>query len=94
MQGDSDAALLRFRQVYESVTEYTIYGWATKGWNPYSWFVFQRRSLPIDILPQVVRPPLPPELVERLLPLVDLHRAAGEFDRANEVHRQLMGMRD
>ncbi len=94
LRGDSDAALLRYRQVYEALTEYTIYGWATKGWNPYSWFVFQRRSLPIDILPQVVRPPLPPDLVERLLPLVDLHRAAGEVDRADEVHRQLMGLRD
>ncbi len=88
-RGNSESALIRYRQVYEAVTDYTIYGWGTKGWNPYAWFVFGRRSLPVDILPQLIRPPLPPDLVERLLPLVELHEARGEPEIAQEVHRQL-----
>jgi len=89
LRGDTEAALIRFRQVYEALTDYTIYGWGTKGWDPYSWFVFQRRSLPVDILPQMIRPPLPPEMVERLMPLVDLYHAEGETESANEVYQQL-----
>ena len=91
MQGDSETALIQYRQVYEAVTDYTIYGWGTRGWNPYAWFVFQRRSLPVDILPQFVRPPLQSDLIERLLPLVDLYRDRGEIEAANEVYHQLTG---
>ncbi len=91
LQGESDLALIRYRQVYEALTEYTVYGWGTKGWNPYSWFVFQRRSLPEDILPQLHRPPLPPDLVERMLPLVDLYNTQGDTDAANEVLFKLTG---
>jgi len=91
MKGDSETALIQYRQVYKAVTDYTIYGWGTKGWNPYAWFVYQRRSLPVDMLPQLVRPPLPPDLIERLMPLVELHNSRGETDTANEVYRQLIG---
>ncbi len=90
-RGDNELAFIRYRQVYEALTQYTIYGWGTKGWNPYSWFVFQRRSLPEDILPQLPRPPLPPDLVERLMPLVALYNAQGETDAASEVLNRLKG---
>lgn len=84
-QGASTQALIYYQQVYESVSDETIYGWGTKGWDPYAWFVFQRRSLPVDILPQLERLPLPPDLVERLMPLAALYEAAGEYDKAGEV---------
>ncbi|MBL6982423.1 MAG: O-antigen ligase family protein [Anaerolineales bacterium] len=91
MRGETELALIRYRQVYEALTEYTIFGWGTKGWNPYAWFVFQRRSLPEDILPQLYRPPLPPDLVERLMPLVELYQTQGDTDAANEVLYRLTG---
>ena len=94
LRGDTELALIRYRQVYEALTQYTIYGWGTKGWNPYAWFVFQRRSLPEDILPQLQRPPLPPDLIERLMPLVELYNDQGDTDAASEVLHRLQGSTD
>ncbi len=89
LQGDEEAAFSRYQQVYEAVTEYTINGWGSKGWNPYAWFVFRRGGLPLDVLPQFIRIDLTPGLAERLLPLVSMYEERGEFAEAEEVRRAL-----
>ena len=88
-RGDPLQALVYFQQVYVAVTDTTIYGWGTKGWDPYAWFVFQRRSLPVDLLPQLDRLPLTPELIKRLMPLADLYEKMGEQVKSDEVIRTL-----
>ncbi|MBI3763284.1 MAG: hypothetical protein HY260_15670, partial [Chloroflexi bacterium] len=89
-QGDTDAALVRYRQAFDAVTDYTIFGWGSWGWNPYAWFVFQRRSLPVDVLPQLTRADFTPDLGRRLLPLGALYESRGEDESALFVYRRLL----
>ncbi|MBI3361918.1 MAG: hypothetical protein HY023_12505, partial [Chloroflexi bacterium] len=89
-QGDTDAALVRYRQAFDAVTDYTIFGWGSWGWNPYAWFVFQRRSLPVDVLPQLTRADFTPDLGRRLLALGALYESRGEDESALLVYRRLL----
>lgn len=89
-RGDSDAAIARYRQAFDAVTEYTVYGWGSWGWNPYAWFVFQRRGLPVDVLPQVTRAEFTSALGRRLLPLGELYEARGDRESALMVYRRVL----
>ena len=85
MQGEDEAAFERFKLLYEMVTEYPIAGWGRKGRNEYAWIVFRRAGLPLDVLPQVIRIDLTPELASGLIPLIDLYQERGEIDAAEQV---------
>jgi tetratricopeptide (TPR) repeat protein len=85
MQGEEEAAFERYKFLYEMVTEYPIDGWGRKGRPIYAGVVFRRSGLPLDVLPQVIRIDLTPELASRLLPLVEMYKARGEFDAARDV---------
>jgi tetratricopeptide (TPR) repeat protein/O-antigen ligase len=90
MQGNEEAAFMRFKLLYEWVTEYPIAGWGRKGRTEYAWIVFRRTGLPLDVLPQVIRIDITPELASGLLPLIDLYEERGEFEAAEQVEATLM----
>jgi hypothetical protein len=90
MQGDEDAAFARFKLLYEWVTEYPIAGWGRKGRTEYAWIVFRRTGLPLDVLPQVIRIDMTPELASGLVPLIGLYEERGEFEAAEQVEAILM----
>ncbi|MGD8457902.1 MAG: O-antigen ligase family protein [Anaerolineales bacterium] len=90
MQGKDDAAFERFKLLYEWVTEYPIAGWGRKGRTEYAWIVFRRVGLPLDVLPQVIRIDLTPELASGLLPLIDLYEAREEYKTAEQIEETLM----
>lgn len=85
-----DLALSRYQAVYGAVTEYGALGWGTYGWTPHAFFAFQRRGLPLDVLPQLVRGDFWPALGRQLLPLGALYEAAGQPEQAAEVYRRLL----
>jgi len=87
--GDPQVALALYEQVYNAVSEYTVHGWGTWGWNPYAWFVHRRPGLPVDVLPQLERLDLTPELAARLLPLVELYEGQGDQASAAAVRQRL-----
>lgn len=76
-QGDSESAQHQFDFVMQAVTEYTVYGWGTYGWNPYALFVFQRRGLPTGVLPQVARADMSVAFLERLQQVAGAFAARG-----------------
>ena len=90
MQGEEEVAFERFKLLYEWVTEYPIAGWGRKGRTEYAWIVFRRSGLPLDVLPQVIRIDLTPELSSGLLPLIDLYEERGEFEVAKQVEDILL----
>jgi tetratricopeptide (TPR) repeat protein len=90
-QGQEAEALAAYQSVYAAVTEYGSLGWWTAGWTPHASFVFQRRALPVDVLPQVVRADLPEALAGRLLPLADLYVDRGDDVRSQEIIQVLTG---
>jgi O-antigen ligase/Tfp pilus assembly protein PilF len=90
MQGEEEDAFERFRLLYEMVTEYPIAGWGRKGRTEYAWIVFRRTGLPLDVLPQVIRIDLTPELATGLLPLIEMYEEQGEFEAAEQVRDTLM----
>lgn len=83
--GDETIAYELFETVYLSITDTTSYGWGAKGWNPYAWFVFQKRGLPLDLIPKLLSFNFPPEFASRLLPLIDLYQNNGESQKASEL---------
>ena len=88
-EGEEGLARMRYQQAYEAVVNAGSYGWGAGGFDPYAWFTFGRRSLPVDLLPQLVRADVPSGLAERLLPLVELADEAGEAGYAAQVLEQL-----
>lgn len=89
-RGREAEAVGRYQAVLNAVTDYGSLGWGSAGWTPHAFFVFQRRGLPLDVLPQVVRADFTPALGLRLLPLGELYEARGEVERAAEVYRRLL----
>jgi Tfp pilus assembly protein PilF len=53
--GEESKAQEILKMVRDAVLETTMYGWGSKGFTPYAWFVYQRSSLPVDIVPQFPR---------------------------------------
>jgi O-antigen ligase/Tfp pilus assembly protein PilF len=90
MLDEEEAAFMRFKLLFEMVTEYPIAGWGRKGRTEYAWIVFRRTGLPLDVLPQVIRIDMTPELATGLLPLIELYEVRGEFEMAERVRDTLM----
>jgi O-antigen ligase/tetratricopeptide (TPR) repeat protein len=88
-KGDDTEALRRFEIAYQAILADTSYGWGSRGWSPYAWFVFQRESFAEDLLPQLERVDIPTSVAQRLLPLADLYEAVGDLEKANEVRLAL-----
>ncbi len=90
MRGEKEEAFNRYKLLYEMVTEYPIDGWGRKGRPVYAWVVFRRDGLPLDVLPQVIRIDMTPELATGLLPLVEMLEEHGEIEAAQEVEATLL----
>jgi tetratricopeptide (TPR) repeat protein len=88
-RSDEVAALARYATAFAAVTEYGSLGWGTAGWTPHAYFVYQRSTLPLDVLPQLSRLDLTPELTRRLLPLADLYAQVGNDAEAVAVYQRL-----
>lgn len=91
-RGDADTALWQYQAVYAAVTEYGSLGWGSAGWDPHAFFAFQRRALPLDLLPALARSRFSLELGRRLLPLGGLYEARGEQAQAAAIYRRLLTM--
>ncbi len=89
-QGRTAEALARYENVWWAVSEYGSLGWGSAGWTPHAYFVYQRRALPVDELPQLARADLSPEMARRLLPLGELHLADGRREAAADLYRALL----
>lgn len=89
-QGRTDVAIRNYQTVLEGVTDYGSLGWWTAGWTPHANFAFQRRALPVDVLPQVIRADFSHTLGLRLLPLGELYAAKGEAAHAQQVYATLL----
>ena len=89
MRGNKTEARDIYQGAFEALTDTTINGWGSRGFAPYPWFVFQRRGLPIDMVPQLPRPDLIPEMMERFAPLIELYRENGDFQKASEIENYL-----
>lgn len=90
MWDDRQTAVLLYRQAYDSYLSESSYGWGSYGWTPYAWFVFQRRAFPEDLLPQLVRADISPQIAQRLLTLANLYDERGEIAEAESVRTQLV----
>jgi tetratricopeptide (TPR) repeat protein len=90
--GEPDVALARYHIVLDAVTDFGAYGWGSGavGWTPYAFFVFQRRGVGEELLPQLARADFTMELGQRLLTLAALHEQRGERAEAAEVYRRLL----
>ncbi|MBL8055765.1 MAG: O-antigen ligase family protein [Anaerolineales bacterium] len=88
--GQTDLAVARYETAYAAVADFGSLGWGTYGWTPHAFFAFQRRGLPLDVVPQVTRGAFSLPLGRQLLPLGALYEAAGQPDRAAAVYRQLL----
>jgi hypothetical protein len=89
-QGRTAEALIRYENVWWAVSDYGSLGWGSAGWTPHAYFVYQRRALPVDELPQLVRADLSPEMARRLLPLGELRLANGQPQDAADLYRALL----
>ncbi len=89
MWDDKQAAVALYRQAYDSYLSESSYGWGSYDWTPYAWFVFQRRAFPEDLLPQLVRADISPNIAERLLTLAYLYDERGEVSEAETVRTNL-----
>jgi hypothetical protein len=89
-QGRTAEALARYENVWWAVSEYGSLGWGSAGWTPHAYFVYQRRALPVDELPQLTRADLSPEMARRLLPLGELRLADGQREAAADLYRALL----
>jgi O-antigen ligase/Tfp pilus assembly protein PilF len=88
-RGEAAEARARYATVFGAVTEYGSLGWGTAGWTPHAYFIYQRRALPLDVVPQLARRDLTPEFARRLLPLADLYAQSGGDANAVAVVQRL-----
>jgi tetratricopeptide (TPR) repeat protein len=88
--GQTDAAHAHYEAAYAAVFDANLYGWGSSGFSAYAWFVFNREGLPNDLLPQLARADVSPELAARFLPLGQLREAAGDTDGAAVLYRSLL----
>lgn len=89
-QGRAAEALIRYENAWWALSDYGSLGWGSAGWTPHAYFAYQRRALPVDELPQLVRADLSPEMVRRLLPLGELRLANGQPQEAADLYRALL----
>ena len=89
LEGDEATALDTFTSAYQAITETTSFGWGAKGWVPYGSFVFQRRTLRLDLLPQLRRLEMTPDVAVRFLPLVELSEQTGLSGQAALVEQTI-----
>jgi O-antigen ligase len=91
-QGEKAEAQDIYQGAFEALTDTTINGWGSRGFAPYSWFVFQRRGLPVDMVPQLPRPDLTSELMGRFVLLLELYQENGEVEKAAQLANYLDGI--
>ncbi|MGH2582054.1 MAG: O-antigen ligase family protein [Anaerolineales bacterium] len=87
--GDKLEALRRYQIAYDAIFANTSYGWASAGWSPYAWFVWQRPAFPEDLLPMWVRADITTEIADRLMQLAELYEKQGELESAIELRERL-----
>ncbi|MEX1143534.1 MAG: O-antigen ligase family protein [Anaerolineales bacterium] len=87
--GNTPLALHRYEIAYNAFLTDASYGWGSVGWSPYAWFVFQRRALPEDLVPQLERADVSVDIAQRLLVLADLYEMVGQQGEAQAVRETL-----
>jgi tetratricopeptide (TPR) repeat protein len=80
-----------YKLFFLHISEYGLYGWGSHGWTPYAWFVHRRPTLPLDVLPQVLRADIPMDAAQRLYPLVAMYEQRGELEEAGRVSSFIAG---
>jgi tetratricopeptide (TPR) repeat protein len=90
MQGESAQARSHYESAFSAVSDATIHGWGTNGFNPYAWFVFGRNTMPVDLLPQLTRADVSPEMARRLLPLGLMLEEDGDLPSAEALYVRLL----
>jgi len=88
--GKTETAIGSYEFVLEAVSHYNIYGWGTAGWTPYAYFVFQRRALPVETLPQLWQADFTPDLGQSLIELGKIYEERGEVEEAMRVYQKLL----
>lgn len=89
-QGREDEALERYELAFSMVNRYSAFGPGTWGWSPYGWQMFYRESLVPDVLPQVIRLDITPEMAQRFLRLGKILEKRGETGKARAVYSRLL----
>jgi hypothetical protein len=83
-------AFRRYQIAYDAIFADTAYGWASAGWSPYAWFVWQRPSFSEDLLPQLQRADITVEMASRLVPLAELYDEQDDPLSAARIRAQLL----
>ena len=88
--GDEMEAFRRYQIAYDAIFADTAYGWASAGWSPYAWFVWQRPSFSEDLLPQLQRADITVEMASRLVPLAEMYDEQDDPRSAARIRAQLL----
>jgi hypothetical protein len=66
-----------YGEVFSAIDDYTFAGPGTYGYPQRSWYVFHREALPADLIPQLPRADITPQLDDRFAQLAAWYQADG-----------------
>ena len=91
-QGKMAEAVRRYEWTLGLAENPTVYGLGMRGWSPYGWFLFQRESIDLDVLPQLIWLPLTDDQATQLVSLAQAYEALGRIEESAKAYWRILAL--